>query len=87
MPDQMPTRRERLVILGEVDSPSFVPWIMRHSGRLGLEDCNICIEPGQIGVTVTGQQDLIDALEVGCLLGPIDVWVSSIDRNPVADPV
>lgn len=31
---------------------------------------------------VDGQSDLIDALEVGCLLGPIDVWVETITRGP-----
>ncbi len=85
MPDLMPPRRERLEILGEVNSPSFVPWIKRHSGRLGLEASAFSVAPGRIGVTVAGQPDLIDALEVGCLLGPIDVWVSAIDRAPVAD--
>ncbi|MEL6688863.1 MAG: hypothetical protein AAFP28_00980 [Pseudomonadota bacterium] len=31
---------------------------------------------------VEGQEELIDALEVGCLLGPIDVWVESVEQHP-----
>jgi hypothetical protein len=27
--------------------------------------------------------ELIDMMEVGCSLGPIDVWVETIDRAPV----
>jgi hypothetical protein len=30
--------------------------------------------------TVTGQQDLLDALEMGCSLGPIQAWIERIDR-------
>ena len=33
------------------------------------------------GVVTT---ELIDMMEMGCSLGPIDVWVEAIDRTPAA---
>ena len=47
MPEQLPPRREGFVIPGEVNRPSFVPWVIGHGGRLGLEACEVCAEPGQ----------------------------------------
>ena len=74
--------KQRLVIHGNLASPSFLPWIARHSARLGLEARQIQVGSARVAIEVEGQPDLIDALEVGCLLGPIDVWVSSIERMP-----
>jgi hypothetical protein len=39
-------------------------------------------DAGEAVFKVNGQPDLIDALEVGCLLGPFDVWVETITRGP-----
>ena len=37
--------------------------------------------PLPIDVDVSGAPELLDMMEVGCLLGPIDVWVETIDRR------
>jgi len=34
-------------------------------------------------IEVAGPIELIDMMEVGCSLGPIDVWVETIFRTPI----
>ncbi|MBU2942671.1 acylphosphatase [Shimia thalassica] len=81
-----PTQIENqvLVIQGQLAGPSFIPWIERHARRLGLSSRHTFVSPERIELEVQGPAELIDALEVGCLLGPMDVWVDSIDRAPEA---
>ena len=78
-------RHERLVIRGDLASASFLPWVDRHSSRLGLRCQALAIGPACVELEVAGQAELIDALEVGCLLGPFDVWVDTIERHPQRD--
>lgn len=73
---------QRFIIHGELASPSFLPWMERHSARLGLSCAPIHTGDVRVEVRVEGQTDLIDAFEVGCLLGPYDVWVERIERHP-----
>ncbi|EJZ16728.1 acylphosphatase (plasmid) [Rhizobium sp. Pop5] len=75
--------RERLTILGDVNSASFVPWIRRHADKLGLSQDFFHVDAKRIELEVVGPVELIDMLEVGCLLGPIDVWVDEIQRRIV----
>ena len=37
----------------------------------------------RIELELSGPVELIDMMEMGCSLGPIDVWVETIDRAPV----
>ena len=74
-------QRQRFTIRGKLESPSFLPWVDRHSYRLGLSLEHIRADAACVEIEVEGQADLIDALEVGCLLGPFDVWVESIERS------
>lgn len=72
---------ERFTIEGDLEADSFLPWITRHMRRLGL--CGVATrrEDGQVEVTLSGPEDLIDAMELGVSLGPIDVWVEAITRQ------
>lgn len=74
--------RERLRIRGSLGADSFLPWITRHAARLGLVGEIRHADAGQVDIDLHGPVDLIDAMEMGCLLGPIDVWVETIDRTP-----
>lgn len=74
---------ERFAIRGDVGSPRFQPWIERHAGRLGLALTSTRLGNDLIEVVVAGPPDLLDALEVGCSLGPIEVTVESIEREPL----
>ncbi len=76
----MTLRRERFRLRGRVLDENFAPWISRHGSRLGL----VCTDPQRVGDGVefeaTGEPDLLDAMELGCSLGPIEVDVRTVDR-------
>ncbi len=72
---------ERFTIEGDLEAESFLPWIVRHMQRLGLRGVPVRRADGQVEITLSGPADLIDAMELGVSLGPIDVWVEAIDRT------
>lgn len=72
---------ERFTIEGDLEAESFLPWIVRHVQRLGLHGVPMRGADGQVKITLSGPPDLIDAMELGVSLGPIDVWVEAIARQ------
>ena len=72
---------ERFTIEGDLEAESFLPWIVRHMQRLGLRGVPVRRAKGQVEITLEGPADLIDAMELGVSLGPIDVWVEAIARQ------
>lgn len=74
---------ERMTIRGDLDPESFLPWIGRHAAKLGLVQKIDHAGPDRIELELSGAAELIDMMEMGCLLGPIDVWVETIDRTPL----
>ncbi|MEM1046545.1 MAG: acylphosphatase [Pseudomonadota bacterium] len=76
---------ERLVFTGSVDAPDYLDWIAHRATRLGLRGWVIRPEPSRVEVVVHGAPDLIDAMEIGCSLGPITVLVDAIEREPADD--
>ena len=75
---------ERMTIRGQLEPASFVPWIRRHAAKLGLVHNVSHASDEWIELEISGAVELIDMMEMGCSLGPIDVWVETIDRTPVA---
>ncbi|WEX74117.1 acylphosphatase [Sinorhizobium numidicum] len=75
--------RERMTIRGDLDAASFVPWIRRHAAKLGLSQAISHAGSDRVELEVAGPAELIDMMEMGCLLGPIDVWVETIHRTPI----
>lgn len=72
---------ERFTIEGDLEAESFLPWIVRHMQRLGLRGGVTRRADGQVEITLSGPDDLLDAMELGVSLGPIDVWVEAIARQ------
>jgi acylphosphatase len=72
---------ERFIIEGDLAADSFLPWIVRHMQRLGLRGAPVRRSDGQVEITLRGPEELIDAMELGVSLGPIDVWVEAIARQ------
>jgi acylphosphatase len=72
--------RERMIILGDLRAVSFVPWIRRHAAKLGISQIISHKSAERIELEVEGPQELLDMMEMGCSLGPIDVWVETIER-------
>ncbi|MDR9772063.1 acylphosphatase [Rhizobium hidalgonense] len=80
---QVTSLQQRMTIVGDLNAASFVPWIRRHAAKLGLSHHISHTSSMRIEVEVSGPEDLIDMMEVGCSLGPIDVWVESIERTAI----
>lgn len=78
---------EKMTILGDVGAAPFLPWIRRHARKLGLKEHIAYAGPDRIEIDITGPADLIDAMEMGCSLGPIEVWVEAIVRAPAIQTV
>lgn len=76
---------ERFIIAGDLAADSFLPWIERHLRRLGLHGTPLRRADGQVEITLSGPPDLIDAMELGVSLGPIDVWVETVGRRRLAN--
>lgn len=74
---------EAFTIIGRFAPPDFTPWIEGHARRLGVAVRFGDPAPGALAMQVDGPPDLIDAMEMGCLLGPQKVWVDAILRQPV----
>lgn len=72
-----------MTIVGNLDATSFVPWIRRHAAKLGLSETISYSSSDRIDLEVAGPMDLIDMMEIGCSLGPIDIWVETIHRTRV----
>jgi acylphosphatase len=72
---------EQFTIKGDLAAESFLPWIVRHMQRLGLHGLPVRRADGQVEITLSGPAELIDAMEMGVSLGPIDVWVETIGRR------
>jgi acylphosphatase len=73
--------RERMIIFGDLGGASFVPWIRRHAAKLGLSQAISHVSIDRIELELEGPEELIDMMEMGCSLGPIDVWVETIERR------
>lgn len=73
---------ETFTIRGQLAAPSFIPWIRRHAARIGIEAEFAATDAEIVALRVSGPSALLDAMEMGCLLGPIDVWIDSIRRDP-----
>lgn len=72
---------ELLTFHGDVGAADFPDWIAHRANRLGLTGWVRADASGErVEVMVSGPADLIDAMELGCSLGPISVWVEQVDR-------
>jgi hypothetical protein len=78
---------ERMTFLGEFGAGSFVPWIRRHADKLELRLVVSFCGSDRIEIDVAGPADLIDMLEIGGSLGPVDIWVETIRRAPIESGV
>ncbi|MEH6728897.1 MAG: acylphosphatase [Hyphomicrobiales bacterium] len=82
-PLMMNRQTELFRFSGDVSDPGFLDWICHRANQLGLsgwvrEDVSgNCIE-----ALASGPEELLDAMELGCSLGPITVWVETVERFP-----
>lgn len=62
--------------------PSFADFVRHRVARLALDASAAELRSDRVRVTVSGQDDLVDAFEVACSLGPIDCLVNDVVRYP-----
>ncbi|MGV0910377.1 acylphosphatase [Martelella sp. FOR1707] len=74
---------QKFIMRGRFGADSFLPWMDRHARKLGLEKRIIAASPERIEMAVKGPPALIDAMEMACSLGPIDIWVEDIECLPL----
>ena len=79
-----PEQSQTFGIHGEVGAPIFATWIAHHARRLGLRGAILWHDAGQIDLVLTGLPELLDAMALGCSLGPREVWVERIERAETA---
>ena len=60
--------------------PSFVDFARHRVARLALDAGAPELRADRVRITVSGQDDLVDAFEMACSLGPIDCLVDDIVR-------
>ena len=73
--------KEELTIRGDVAAPDFPEWIVHRARRLGLKGGIIEVGDKAIKLFVAGPLELVDAMEVGCSLGPTSVQVEAVERS------
>lgn len=74
-------QQQRMIILGDLLPDCFLPWIHRHAAKLGMSPIIAHASAHRIEMDLSGPDELIDMMEIGCSLGPIDVWVETIQRQ------
>ncbi|MTH79633.1 acylphosphatase [Paracoccus aestuariivivens] len=72
---------EVFVIEGVLSAPTFEGWVRSHADRIGVAARFRESGADSVSVLVEGPPALLDAMEMACLLGPIDVWVERIVRE------
>ncbi|QCL97870.1 acylphosphatase [Agrobacterium tumefaciens] len=72
---------ERMMISGNLSPATFLPWIDRHAAKLGLSRTISYSSEKRIEIELMGPHELIDMMEMGCALGPFEVWVDTIERH------
>lgn len=71
-------------VIGDVGAAQFPGWIVAHAAKLGLTGRILSQSDECLEMRFSGPPELLDALAVGCSLGPREVWVDRIDRISVA---
>jgi hypothetical protein len=76
-----------LVFVGRFEPESFAEFINHRARRLDLTTDIPAMARDRIEVSVAGENDLIDAFEMACSLGPIDCLVLDTFRSMTDRPV
>lgn len=66
---------------GELAGAGFADWICHRARLLDLRGWVRSEGPEAVTIMVTGPEALVDAMEMACSLGPINVWVDRIERH------
>lgn len=62
----------RIDFHGQFDVSTFSDWIRHRATKLGLTGRLLTAQPNHISLEVSGPEELLNAMEVACSLGPIN---------------
>jgi len=68
-----------ICVFGNVDAPDFPAWILRHASKLGLCDVQTKLRDGYLSISAFGHEEMLNALALGCSLGPASIDVDRIE--------
>lgn len=66
-----------ITLLGDVFATDFPDWIHRHADKLGLH-CTVTPFNDCLQINATGPDVMLEALALGCSLGPSSVMVEQM---------
>jgi acylphosphatase len=72
------------VVAGRFDVANYLRFVAERAHWLGLRGWAAPRGEGTIEMLVGGPEALVGALEMACLLGPLDALVDSIEPAPIA---
>lgn len=73
-----------LRLTGALGAPGFPDWICHRARLLDLAGWVAQKDETELTIVVVGPEPLIDAMEMACSLGPVDVLVERVEVFPVA---
>ena len=71
----------RFHLEGQLASPGFADWVCDRAARLDLTGWVRSDGPSAMTIVVAGPPALVDAMEMACSLGPMDVLVERIESS------
>jgi hypothetical protein len=74
----------RFTFRGQMVCKSFTEFALHRARRLDLEIYIGACDAACATLSVRGQEDLVDAFEMACSLGPYDCIILDIERNAAA---
>jgi hypothetical protein len=74
----------RFTFRGQMVCESFTEFALHRARRLDLEINIGACDSACATLSVRGQEDLVDAFEMACSLGPYDCIILDIERNAAA---
>ena len=68
-------------LTGNLSAAGFADWICHRARLLDLNGWVSSEGPEAMTIVVTGPASLVDAMEMACSLGPMNVWVERIESH------
>jgi hypothetical protein len=77
------TERARFIFRGQMVRDSFIEFALHRAHRLDLDIEMGACDAMSATLAVKGQNDLVDAFEMACSLGPYDCIILDIERGDI----
>ncbi|MFS8110240.1 hypothetical protein QD460_00795 [Rhizobium jaguaris] len=77
------TERARFIFRGQMVCDSFIEFALHRAHRLDLDIEMEACDATSATLAVKGQNDLVDAFEMACSLGPYDCIILDIERSDI----